>query len=180
MEDPFATEKQRGGGKLRGGENIPWIPSPKNGFGPPHLWYDLPPPFVHAMSFSLEETGADQTKSLSEASKTGFWGGALWYVSPPKNRAIRFARPFANSQPMTVLTILGHFGPAQKPEVLFSPSMRARVPPLHALRLGREASPVAPLAIETREGRCEHVTDTRMWQCDQSCINVPPGRRHAS
>ena len=30
---------------------------------------------------------------LSEASKTGFGGGALWYVFPPENRTIRFAPP---------------------------------------------------------------------------------------
>ena len=32
---------------------------------------------------------------LSEASKTGFGGGALWYVFPSQNRTIRFAPPLA-------------------------------------------------------------------------------------
>ena len=34
---------------------------PKNGFGPPPTYDTIPPPFVHGMSFSLEETMTDQT-----------------------------------------------------------------------------------------------------------------------
>ena len=66
-------------------------PLPKNGFG---LWYVSPPPFVHALSFSLEETGTDQTNPT-------FWGLQNWFwrsrstegSPPPQNRTIRFAPP---------------------------------------------------------------------------------------
>ena len=91
-------EKQRGGGKLRGGKHT-IKPLPKNGFGPPHLWYDFPPPFVYAMSFSLEETGTNQTNPTFWGLQNWFWRGGFMVRFPPtQNRTIRFAPPFANSQ----------------------------------------------------------------------------------
>ena len=72
-------------------------PLPKNGFGPPHLWYDSPPPFpfVYAMSFSLEETGTDQTNPTFWGLQNWFWrgGGALWYVSPLPPKIARYVLP---------------------------------------------------------------------------------------
>ena len=53
-------EKQRGGGKVRGGKSY-HKPPPQKRFWTPPLMIRFPPPFVHAMSFSLEETGTDQT-----------------------------------------------------------------------------------------------------------------------
>ena len=67
-------EKQRGWKKLRGGENIPLKPLPKNGFGPPPPMIRFPPPpppFAFALLFSLEETGTDQANPT-------FWGLQNW------------------------------------------------------------------------------------------------------
>ena len=52
-------EKQRGG-KTQGGGKHTINPSPKTVLDPPTYDTISPPPFVHAMSFSLEETGTDQ------------------------------------------------------------------------------------------------------------------------
>ena len=74
------------------------VPPPKRFWPPPHLWYDFPPPFVHAMSFSLEETGTARQIPLSEASKTGF-GGALYSTFPPPPKIARYVSPpFAIAQ----------------------------------------------------------------------------------
>ena len=57
-----------------------------------------PPPFVHALSFSLEETGTDQMNPIFWGlHKAGFGGGTLQYVPPPppQNRTIRFGPPFS-------------------------------------------------------------------------------------
>ena len=59
---------------------------PQNGFGSPPPIIRFPPPFVHAMSFSLEET----PRAVLE--------GALYSTFPPQNRTMRFAPPFAISQ----------------------------------------------------------------------------------
>ena len=97
-------EEQKGGTQGRGKYAIK--PLPKNGFGPPPLMIRFPPtPFIHALSFSLEETCTDQTNRI-------FWGlqelvleGALysstqkslgvhkilvrkiWFYPPPPKRA---------------------------------------------------------------------------------------------
>ena len=56
----FWLECKQRGGETRGGESIPSSPSPKAVLDPPT--YDtISPPFVHAMSFYLQETGTDQT-----------------------------------------------------------------------------------------------------------------------
>ena len=48
---------------------------PKNGFGPhTHDTFPLPPPFAHAMSFALEDTGTDQTNPT-------FWGLQKWLTN---------------------------------------------------------------------------------------------------
>ena len=61
-------------------------PLPKNGFGPPHLWYVFPPPFVHAMSFPLEGTGTDQTNPTFGALQNSFWRAHSHDTfSPPKS-----------------------------------------------------------------------------------------------
>ena len=93
-------EKQRGGGKTQGRGKHTIKPLPKNGFGPPpHLWYDFPPPFVYAMSFSWEETGTNQTNPTFWGLQNWFWrGGFMVRFPPPQNRTIRSAPPFANSQ----------------------------------------------------------------------------------
>ena len=73
--------KRRGETQGRGKHTIK--PLPKNGFGPPHLWYDFPPPFVHAMSFSLEETVTDQTNPTFWGLQNWVWRGHFIVRSPP-------------------------------------------------------------------------------------------------
>ena len=62
---------------------------------PPHLWYvSPPPPFVHAMSFSLiEGTGADQTNPTFWALQNWFWRACSTVRFAAHNRTIRFAPP---------------------------------------------------------------------------------------
>ena len=67
-------------------------PSPKTVLDPPPM-IRFPPPFVHSMSFCLEETDTNQTNPT-------FWGlqkvvleGALYSTFCPQNRMIRFAPP---------------------------------------------------------------------------------------
>ena len=57
-------------------------PLPKNGFGPPHLWYVPPPPVCPRPVIFFRGNGhrPDQPHALSEASKTGLGAGF-----PPKN-----------------------------------------------------------------------------------------------
>ena len=49
-------QRKTKGGKTQGRGKHTINPLPKNGFGPPPLMIRFPRPFVHAMSFSLEET----------------------------------------------------------------------------------------------------------------------------
>ena len=58
--------------------------TPQKRFWTPSPMIRFLPPFVHTMSFSLREWAQTRPIPLSEASKTGFGGHALWYVSPPK------------------------------------------------------------------------------------------------
>ena len=63
-QDGISQRKTKGGGKLRGGENIPQSPFPKTVLDAPAYDTFASPPFVHALSFSLEETGTDQTNPI--------------------------------------------------------------------------------------------------------------------
>ena len=56
-----SSEKNKGGWKTQGRGKHTIKPLPKNGFGPPPPMTRFPPPFVHALSFSLEQTCTDQT-----------------------------------------------------------------------------------------------------------------------
>ena len=56
----------------------------------------FPPPFVHALSydsFSLEETGTDQTNPTFCGLQNWCWRGHTMVRFPPPNRTIRFAPP---------------------------------------------------------------------------------------
>ena len=93
-ESAFFSEKSKGGGGTRGRGKHSIKPLPKTGLDPPT--YDaIPPPFAHALSFSLEEPGTDQTHPISQASKTGFGGALSCTFSPPKSHNT-FCPPFAN------------------------------------------------------------------------------------
>ena len=73
-------------------------PLPKTVLDPPPQMIRFAPLFVHALSF-LEGTGTDQIP-LSELSKTGFGGRALWYFFPQKTHDTFFLcprLPFPNS-----------------------------------------------------------------------------------
>ena len=88
----FNQRKQRGGNS---GEGKTYHKAPPQ----KRFMIRFPPPFVHAMSFSLEGKRA-QTRQipLSETSKTGFgWGHFIARTFPPQNRTIRFVPSFANS-----------------------------------------------------------------------------------
>ena len=61
---------------------------PKNGFGLP------PPHFVHALSFSLEETGTDQTNPVFWRLQNWLWRGHFIVRPPPQKKpTTRFAPP---------------------------------------------------------------------------------------
>ena len=64
-------EKQRRGENSGGGKTYHKSP-PQKRFWTPPLMIRFPPPFVHAMSFSLEEMGTDQTNPT-------FWGLQNWF-----------------------------------------------------------------------------------------------------
>ena len=78
--------KTKGGGKLRGGETYNKTPPQKRFWTPPPHMIRFPPPFVHAMSFSLEGTGTDQTNPTFGALQDRFLEGTLYGTfSPPQN-----------------------------------------------------------------------------------------------
>ena len=91
------SEKNKGGGETQGRGKHTINPLPPKRFWTPHLWYDFPPPFVHAMSFSSEERTQTRQIPLSETSKTGLEGVLYGTFSPPKSHDT-FSPPFANSQ----------------------------------------------------------------------------------
>ena len=83
--------------KTKGGENSGEGKTyhkspPQKRFGPPHLWYDFPP-FVHAMSFSLEETGTDQTNPTFWGLQNWFWRGCFMVRFPPPKSHDTFCPP---------------------------------------------------------------------------------------
>ena len=58
----------------------------------------FPPLFVHALPYSLEETGTDQTNPTCQGFQNCFWRGHSMVRFPPINRTMRFPPPFAISQ----------------------------------------------------------------------------------
>ena len=109
--DPHAPEKfvwdlcfilkAKRGGKLRGGGKHTINPLPKNGFGPPPPpMIRFPRPLCSRNVILLRKRAQTRQIPLSEASKTGFGGGALWYVFPPPPKIARYVLPppFAHSQ----------------------------------------------------------------------------------
>ena len=93
------SEKNKGGWKTQGRGKHTIKPLPKNGFGPPHLWYvSPPPPFVFALLFSLEETGTDQANPTLWGLQNWFWRAHSMVRFPPQNRTIRFPPPPAAFQ----------------------------------------------------------------------------------
>ena len=88
LKSNHLSESGKRGGKLTGGETDV-KPLSKNGLGPPPppMIRFHHPPSVHALSFSLEDTGTDQTNPLSEASNLRapklVLEGALHSTFPP-------------------------------------------------------------------------------------------------
>ena len=84
-QKPVCSEKNKGGWKTQGRGKHTVKPLPKNGFGPPPPTYDtfLPPPFAHAMSFSFEGTGTDQTNPTFGALQNRFLEGTHMVRFPP-------------------------------------------------------------------------------------------------
>ena len=85
-----ALTKTKGGGNFRGGGKHTLKTPSQNGSGvwnprPPPYDTFPPPPVVHALSPSLEDT---RRIPLSEASKAGLGGDTLQYVFPPKSDVI--------------------------------------------------------------------------------------------
>ena len=60
LGESLDQRKTKGGGENSGERKTYHKSPPQNGWTPP-LMIRFPPPFVHAMSFSLEETDTDQT-----------------------------------------------------------------------------------------------------------------------
>ena len=85
--------KTKGGGKTQGRGKHTINPLPKNGFGPPIYDTIPPPPFVHAMSFSLEETDTDQTNPTFWGLQNWFWRGCFMVRFPPQKSHDTFCPP---------------------------------------------------------------------------------------
>ena len=90
-EKEVCSERNKGGGKLRGGESIPLKPSSK-WFWTPHIWMFSPPPMCSRNVFSLGKRAQIRQIPLSEASKSGLGVGTLWYV-PPTQKIARCVLP---------------------------------------------------------------------------------------
>ena len=92
------SEKNKGGGeKLRGGETYHKAP-PQKRFWTPPLMIPFPPPFVHAMSFSLQEMGRDQTNPTFGGLQNWVWRGHVMIRFPSPKSQDTFCPPFVNSQ----------------------------------------------------------------------------------
>ena len=104
LQKALPSEKNKRGWKTQGRGKHTIRPLPKNGFGRPPPTYDtFPPPRLFTQChFPLRERAQTRPIPLSEASKTGFGGHALWYVFHPQNRTMRFASPLAVSQFLAV------------------------------------------------------------------------------
>ena len=91
-------EKQRGG-ETQGRGKHTINPLPKNGFGPPHLWYDFPPPLCSRNVILLRGNGHRPDKShFLRPPKLGLEGVLYGTFSPPKITRYVLPPPFANSQ----------------------------------------------------------------------------------
>ena len=66
---------------------------PQKWFGPTPTYDTFPPPFVHALSFSLEETGTDQTNPMFWGRQNCFWRGHSMVCFPPKKSHDTFCPP---------------------------------------------------------------------------------------
>ena len=117
----LCQRKTKGGGKTRGGGETYHKTPPQKRFWTPPLMIRFPPPPLFTQCHSPQRKRA-QTRQIpfSKASKTGFGGGALWYVFPPPPKIARYVLPppFANSvQSMWIYTSIrsGRPGPANRP-----------------------------------------------------------------
>ena len=94
-------------------------PLPKQGFGPPPPMIRFPRPFVHALSFSLEATGTDQTNPTFSGLQTWFWSDTFCPTPPfaisqgQKSAQGDFAPPEPEFRPEFCETNFGrpNFGP---------------------------------------------------------------------
>ena len=88
----FLRERLRGVEAQGRGKHTTRPLPPKTVWGTPPTYNTIPPPpFVHAPSSFLEETGTDQTNPTVQGLPQWFWGA--FSTSPPQNRTIRFAPP---------------------------------------------------------------------------------------
>ena len=82
------SEKTNGRGKLRGGKTYHKAPSQKRFLTPPPVMIRFPPapPLLAPCHFPYRKRAQSPRRiPFSEASKTVFGGGTLWYVPPPKS-----------------------------------------------------------------------------------------------
>ena len=85
----YVREKTRGVENSGEGKTYHKTPSPKTVLDPPPpmIRFPLPPSFVHALSFSLEGTGTDQTNPIFWALQNWFWRArSIVRFPPPKFR----------------------------------------------------------------------------------------------
>ena len=95
------TEVQQRGGNSGEGKTYHKAPPQKPFWTPPPTYDTFPPPFVHAMSFSLAETGTDQTNPIFWGLQKWFWRGHFIVRFPPPPQIAPYVSPpppFANSQ----------------------------------------------------------------------------------
>ena len=90
-------------------------PLPKNGFGPP-------PPMIRFFALLFPQRKPAQTRQipLSEASKTGFGGGTLWYVFHPQKSHDTFCPPISRC-PIIKDSLTPHDGQCLPPKSKVSP-----------------------------------------------------------
>ena len=91
----WCSEKNKGGWKTQGTGKHTIKPLPKNGFGPPHLWYVFPPPFVFPLLFSLQETSTDQANPTFWGLQNWFWRAHSMVRFPPKKSHDTFCTPIS-------------------------------------------------------------------------------------
>ena len=79
---PIFRERQRGVESSGEGKAYHKTPPSQNGLDPPPT-IRFPTPFVHALSFSLEEAGTDQTNPTFRGLQNWFWRALSIARSPP-------------------------------------------------------------------------------------------------
>ena len=90
----FSQRKTKGGGKLRGGENIHKTPSQKRFWTPPtYDTFSLPACFRPVVFLRGNRHRPGESHFLRPPKLV--LGRTLWYVFPPQNRTIRFAPPIS-------------------------------------------------------------------------------------